>query len=267
MPTFASPAHAERVRRLPTPWQMFRFVTDSEHLHFGLFERPDEPIVDAQERNMERLLPWIPAAPRRILDVGCGIGGTGVTLAERGYSVVGIAPDAHLIEYATELARERGLGERCQFFKAALFDVPKTEIFDVVLSQESMHYLHPLEQTMEHFVALCRPGGRVVIGDQVLHDPAYKPHCLFHSSDEIRTAAERAGLRLIHHEDVTRWALHTVPVGLRALERMRPGILEFFRPAVPDIEQHFETCLRNGGMEAQLYEKGLLGYEHFAFDR
>lgn len=265
---FASPAHADRARRLPTPFQLFRYMTGSEHLHFGLFESPDEPMATAQERNMRLLLQRVPAAPSRVLDVGCGIGGTSVALAERGHRVLGIAPEPPLIDYARALAADRGVAGRCEFRAARLQDLPADAgPFDVVLSQESLQYIHPLEEAMRRIAALTRPGGRVVVGDQVLRELRYRNLCQFHDSAGILAAAEAAGLRLVHHGDVTRQALHQVPVSLRILKHLRAEILEFFRPAHPDIEHHLDVCLRNGGVEGDYYWRGWIGYEHFAWDR
>lgn len=265
---FASPEHAEAVRVLPTPFQMFRYMTGSEHLHFGLFLSPDDDFAVAQDRNMQHLLRWIPVDAAKVLDVGCGIGGTSVTLAERGHHVTAFAPDQPLIDYGRALAAQRGVAARCQFFRATLQDVPgNTEPFDVVLSQESLQYIHPLHWTMQRLFQLTKPGGRLVIGDQVLRAPEHRKHVQFHTSQDILAEAKAAGFVLVHHQDVTAMARHTVPVSLRLLRQLRPEILSFFATAHPDIEHHLDVCLHNGGIEAEWYLQGKIGYEHFAFDR
>ncbi len=267
-PRFVSDAHAERVRRLPTPFQLFRYVSGSEHLHFGLFEHPEQSLTEAQERNTAKLLAAIPRTASRVLDIGCGIGGTSVMLAQRGHEVLAFAPDAALIDYARAQARHASVAHRCDFRALRLQDLASdTPPFDVVLSQESLQYIHPLDEAMRRIASLTRPGGRVVIGDQVLRAPQYRAHCQFHASAEILAAAEAAGLQLVHHEDVSAAAVPTVPHSVERLRALRDEILEFFRSTHPDIERDLEVCLHNGGLEGDFYRQGLLGYEHFTWIR
>lgn len=265
---FSSAAHADRARRLSTPFQLFRYVTDSEHLHYGLYESPDEPMAAAQERHMHLLLQWIPVSAARVLDVGCGIGGTSVVLAARGHRVYGCAPDEPLIDYARALALEHGVEDRCEFHTQRLQDVPAgAGPFDAVLGQESLQYLHPLAPAMRHIARLTRPGGRVVAGDQILRALQYRSLCQFHDGASILAAGAAAGLRLLHHGDVSPQAVHQVPAALRALHDLRAEILGFFRPAHPDIEHHLDVCVRNSGVEGDFFRRGHLGYEHFVWER
>lgn len=267
-PRFDSPAHAERVRRLPTPFQLFRYVSGSEHLHFGLYERPEQSLTEAQQRNTDKLLRLIPRSARRVLDVGCGIGGTSVLLAERGHQVLALAPDQALIDYARSLAEERGVAHRCEFRALRLQDLPiDTEPFDVVLSQESLQYIHPLDATMRRIAELTRPGGRVVIGDQTLRAPQYRSYCQFHEASGIAADATAAGLQLFHHEDVSYEAAHQVPAAVSMLRSMRDEICAFFKSTWPDIEAHHDVCVHNGVLEGEFYASGMLGYEHFAWVR
>ena len=72
---------------------------------------------------------------------------------------------------------------RVHFFDAGLFDYEpaKGVAYDVVLSQESLQYIHPLNKTMAVLRERVRHGGRLVIGDQVLRDPRGKNMVQFHS--------------------------------------------------------------------------------------
>src|SRR5581483_12368105 len=70
---------------------------DVRHLHYGFFEREDEPIGAAQERASARIFSELPPPPARILDVGSGLGANLARLLELGYDATGITPDANQV--------------------------------------------------------------------------------------------------------------------------------------------------------------------------
>jgi len=269
---FGTPEHLARVKCLPTPFQIFRYVTGSEHLHFGLWKDPLDPRPDAiyraQAHMTERLMKLLPDPPARLIDVGCGIGGTSVMLAERGFTTEGYAPSQGLIDYASALAATHGVAERCTFGNLPFQEVPHPATpFDVAFSQESLQYIHPLEATVRKLWEFVRPGGRLVVGDQVLRVPEGKGHVQFHLSEDIRAEAEKVGFRLFHHEDVTAEAAPTVRRSLQFLEQHGEKIARLMEDVHPAIREDIRVCVDNGGQEATAYEQGQLGYELFAWHR
>ena len=218
---------------------------------------------------MRPVLSLFPDVADRALDVGCGIGGTTCELADRGMHVVAFAPDQGLIESCRALAAERGVSEQTEFYVAGLHDLPRQGIhpFDVVLSQESLQYIHPLDETMARLHDLLRPEGRLVIGDQVLRDPRGHSLVQFHTSADILAEAAAHELALLEHHDVTEMARHTGPVTLAILRQEKERIIEFFSDQHPQIREDVEVCLHNGGEEAQWFVEGRIGYELFSFER
>lgn len=271
-PTFTSPTELARVRRLETPFQIFRYMTGSEHLHFGLWEDPDDlrpdAIARAQAAMTAKLSAHLPPPPARVIDVGCGIGGTAIGLAALGYTVDALAPPPGLIHYANEVAAEKGLGDKARFHAAGFLDVPvPSEPYDVGLSQESLQYIHPLKSTLEHFHACIKPGGWLVVGDQVLRALEGRGMVQFHISEEIRDLANEAGFDLVHHEDITNLARPTVGNAVRYLERHAHALVEFFQADQPNIAADLQVCVDNGKQEAAAYAAGQLGYELFVWKR
>ena len=106
----------------------------------------------------------------RILDAGCGIGGSSLWLAsEKGASVVGITLSARQVRRARSLARRQGLEDRVSFEqKNVLANGFEDSSFDVVWALESMCYLGHSEGFLREARRLLRPGGRLVIGDGFL---------------------------------------------------------------------------------------------------
>ncbi len=85
------------------------------------------------------VLDQLPAAPRRVLEVGCGReGGLVDLLAARGYDIVGVDPDAPE-------------GER--FLRAAFQEVDGS--WDAVVAGRVLHHVHPLDEGLDHLASLA----------------------------------------------------------------------------------------------------------------
>jgi cyclopropane fatty-acyl-phospholipid synthase-like methyltransferase len=97
-----------------------------EYLHYGLFKESeslsDTLAHEAQQRSTELLLSYLPPPPCRILEIGIGLGTTAIQLAQRGYTVTGITPDAGQIALA-EKSKAKALSE----FKAEALSESKAE--------------------------------------------------------------------------------------------------------------------------------------------
>lgn len=86
--------------------------------------------------NIAKLLHGTNPEGKRILDIGCGIGGPSLEMASTyGAQVTGIDLEAPLIERATADAAARGLEDQCRFQTVSLGPLPfPDESFDIVIS-------------------------------------------------------------------------------------------------------------------------------------
>lgn len=145
----------------------------------------------------ERIRTGVTAAPRALLDLGCGVGGTMLSLARA-------FPDAHLhgvtisakqVGIAQELARKHGVQSRCDFTVADFEHLRLDLRADAIVAIESfVHSAHP-----ERFLATCRehlaPGGLLLIVDDFLVRPVPPgAHAMQRTIDRFREGWRVPGL-------------------------------------------------------------------------
>lgn len=103
----------------------------------------------------------------RALDAGCGSGRHALALAGSYGEVLAADLSAPLIE----VARVRRRHERIRYEVASLTDVHDGEGFDLVLSMGTLHHLPDLGAALAHLKSLVRPGGEIVLVDNVTTVP------------------------------------------------------------------------------------------------
>lgn len=106
----------------------------------------------------------------KILDAGCGVGGSAFWLAKnKGAFVQGITISEKQLEKAKELQKRLGLENKTEF---SLQDYTKTNFydasFDVVWAIESVCHAIDKKDFLNEAHRLLRPGGRLVISDGFL---------------------------------------------------------------------------------------------------
>jgi cyclopropane fatty-acyl-phospholipid synthase-like methyltransferase len=105
----------------------------------------------------------------RVLDAGCGLGGSSFWLASHcAAEVVGISPVAYQIVRAREIAHARSLDGLVRFEQA---DYTRTSFpdgsFDVVWALESLCHAVHKEAFYIEAARLLRPGGRLVVAEYI----------------------------------------------------------------------------------------------------
>ena len=111
--------------------------------------------------NVEKMLNGIETAGKRILDIGCGLGGPAFEMAKTfGADVVGIDLEAPLIKRATEAATKMGLQDRCKFItvKAGALDFP-SQSFDIVISSGAITQVKDKTNIFGECYRVLKPGG------------------------------------------------------------------------------------------------------------
>src|SRR5262249_19187690 len=106
----------------------------------------------------------------RVLDAGCGLGGTSLWLAEkRKVEVVGIAIGDDQIRFATKEANRRAITGSARFLVADFNAMPfPGHSFDVVWAQESLCHSKDKAVFFREAARVLRPDGCIVLADGML---------------------------------------------------------------------------------------------------
>lgn len=136
---------------------------ESLGFHFGLGDETTTSLVESIANTNRYLAERANVATgTRVLDAGCGVGGSAIWLArELGARVVGVTLLERQVALARALATERGLDELVRF---EVLDMAETGFpaasFDVVWNVESMCHVADLEAYLLHVRELLADGGR-----------------------------------------------------------------------------------------------------------
>lgn len=103
----------------------------------------------------------------KVLDLGCGVGGTALYIAEHaGAHVTGITLDPKQVKSAQENAQKRGLSKKTNFLAMDFMKLEfPSDSFDVVYAVESACYSYPKEAFLKGIFRVLKPGGRLIIMD------------------------------------------------------------------------------------------------------
>jgi tocopherol O-methyltransferase len=140
-----------------------------EHMHHGYYG-PDgkqrKERRQAQIDLIEEFLAWAKVqTASQILDVGCGIGGSSLYLAEKfGASTEGITLSPVQANRATQRAEAAGLGQRVSFQVADALAMPfPDESFDLVWSMESGEHMPDKQKFLQECYRVLKPGGKFLM--------------------------------------------------------------------------------------------------------
>lgn len=140
-----------------------------EHMHHGYYgadgqEKKDRRI--AQIDMIEELLGWAGVQQaEQILDVGCGIGGSSLYLAQKfNASATGITLSPVQASRATERARVALISQKTDFQVADALNMPFAEdSFDLVWSLESGEHMPDKKKFLQECYRVLKPGGTFIM--------------------------------------------------------------------------------------------------------
>ncbi|MFE0579973.1 methyltransferase domain-containing protein [Streptomyces sp. NPDC058874] len=231
---FASPLGGDRGSAAEDPVRLYYSRKTEEilhkygpgprvHFHVGLY--PDGPpdttvsqdtlqqgLFRSQERIVEHAArTWgaYGTPPRRLLDIGCGLGGTSLYWAqEHGASVTSLTVAPEHLPVVRRFARDAGVAERVRPVLADVHDLDETRAYDAVYANESSGYTDRT-RLFEVVAKALVPGGWFGIQEHFAGASAWREfmdgyyRTRLGRRGEYLAAAEAAGFELVQDEDVT----------------------------------------------------------------
>ena len=151
-----------------------------EHIHLGFYEKPrlKKDFRKAKIDFVHELVNWsgLNKLPQgsRILDVGCGIGGSSRILSnDYGFDVIGISISQEQIKRANELTTNK---DSCRFEVMNALDIKFPQgSFDGVWSVEAGPHISDKQKFADEMLRVLRPGGVLAIADWNQRDPKKDP--------------------------------------------------------------------------------------------
>jgi len=249
-------------------------------LHFGYWEETTRTDFEAQLNTNRQLALRAGLTPgQKVLDAGCGIGGSAIWMAETyDVEVFGITLSADQVRRATENASRRGMSQRVKFSQQDYTKIDvAAESFDVVWALESVSCALDKREFFTEAFRVLKPGGRVTLSDgfrrqrpfatqeeEVLMAQFLKGWALpdLATPDELITPAKAAGFEQVQFQDESKRAEPSMR-RLYEIGRWSAPIARFLG-ALKLVDSLAIQCAQGSRDQYLAYQRGLCGYAFFS---
>ena len=177
-----------------------------------------------------------PAEDDRVLDVGCGLGGSVRFLAHRfGCRVCGVDLTTEYIRVAEKLTELVGLAHRCSWVVGSATDLPfDNDSFDIVWTEHAQMNIEDKSAMYRELARVLKPHGRLVF------------HDIFAGNTPIIYPvpwAENAAISFLCTEQDARHLIASARLQLEVWENKDQQSIEAFSTAVKQLESDESPAL------------------------
>jgi cyclopropane-fatty-acyl-phospholipid synthase len=242
--------------------EIFKLVLDKRLAYAtGVFLSPEEDLETGQERKFARIAAKLNIQPgEKVLDVGCGWGSNLLYLAQHTQGHFhGITLSSKQREVALQRAKDWGVADRVRVDLTHVEELnPPPESYDVVLFSGSIVHMHNREAIHQLVGRTLKPGGRLFISDCYFPAQARGDrdssatryifvtalgYCRLLSLSEELGLVERAGLDVLHMEDLTSSYVQTLGHWIDNVRNNRERI-EAMAPGFAKVLQGYMTVAK-----------------------
>jgi len=187
-----------------------------KHIHHGYWVTGDESREVATENLIKLVVEKAQLAPRsKVLDIGCGVGGTSMWLAQQlQCTVTGITISPVQVQMATDNAAS--LPRKPRFLVMDANQLKFNESFDAIVALEMISHLANREAFFQRTARLLNPGGKLCLMDWMKDasitekderkyiDPIEEGMLVTLSTpNDYLRYIEKTGMRVLYMEDIS----------------------------------------------------------------
>jgi tocopherol O-methyltransferase len=255
-------------------YRMFWNLNSAKGLHYGIWDKSTKSLDEAILNTNDSLMKLGEIKPSdKILDCGCGIGGSAIYLARKiGCQVSGITLSAKQATKATLLAEKEGVSQLVSFSQKDYLASGYTDnAFDIIWAIESFGSSPDKSLFFNEMNRILKPGGKILFAD------TFKPYSYdierdanmqimlngwaisdILSVEELKAVAEANNFKISAMSDVTKEIRKSVIKIYRAalLGMIGTKLYNLFRKASYFSRIHYKT----GIAQKKTYYSGRWGY-------